>query len=330
MEDNNSKKLKLLYVYEILKEYSDEEHPLTGGEICRLLGEKYSVSAERKSVYRDIACLVSAGHNIVTLPRSGYFLAERMFEPVEIRILEDAVNAARFITPKRSAEITEKLRSELSVYQKEELSVTYYGMGIKSSNEHFIYSIDTIAQAISLGVRVRFDYFRMTIKDGALSREYARSHEISPYALIWDSDRYYLVGNYDKYGDLSHYRIDRIESVQLTDKPSRPFEHVCSYRGTFDSADYASKTFGMYSGEVRVTELECNGALLEKVADRFGTDARYVKLKDGRFRVKSSCIISEGLVGWIMTLGGGCRVLAPLSLREAVRSRAIEVMQAQK
>ncbi len=329
MDSKNSSKLKLLCVLELLKKYSDEEHPVTAQTLCELLKTHYDIAAERKSVYSDIECLAASGVNIVKVSRKGFFLAERTFELAEIRLLQDAVLAAGFVTDRRSREICEKLCGELSVYQAQRVRLqTHFEGRPKSENEHFIYSVDTIQRAIAEGRRVEFSYYKRRINGGMVTRELVRTHVVSPYALIWDRDKYYLVGNYDKYGDLSHYRIDRMGSVRILDERSRPFEEVCGYSGSFDPADYARKAFGMYSGEQAQIELLCSLDLLERVADKFGSAAFY-ESEGECFRVKAEALLSEGLVEWLLTLGASCRVVEPEDLRRRLRERARAVLMAQ-
>ncbi len=331
MADGEKSKLKLLYTYEILKKYSDEEHLLTANAICEKLSELYGITAERKSIYRDINTLMQTGIEIVSEKKSGFFLAERTFELAEIRFLKDAVLAADFVTAKKSSELIGKLCSELSVYQSESIAAqTYIDSGKKTGSEFFIYAIDTIHRAIALKKKVRFQYFRKRIEDGEIKRVFARMHEISPYALIWRDDKYYLVGNYGKYDDLSHYRIDRMGSVEITEEDARPFEEVCEYRDEFDAADYAARTFHMYTGETTQVKLLCENSIFEKVVDRIGENARYDTPDNDHFLVETEAFESEGLVDWLMMLGGSCRIIAPQSLKESVIARAGKIISRQE
>lgn len=327
--NDHSSKLKLLYIFKILQKYSDEDHPMTAAAICEKLSELYEIGAERKSIYRDIDCLCAAGINIVKVNRSGYFLAGRTFELAEIRILEDAVLAANFITQERSKELSDKLCSELSIYQADEIrSQTYFSSRVKADNEQFLYAIDTIHRAIEQKRKIRFGYYRKKLCGSSIRTVLARVHTISPYALIWSKDKYYLVGNYDKYDDLSHYRIDRMRNVTLLAEKARPFEEVCEYRGRFDAGDYASRTFEMYSGSETRIELLCRNELMEKVSEMLCSNTQYISVDEDHFRAVTKGYVSEGLVEWIMSLGSGCRVVYPESLREMIIDRCRRIMNA--
>ena len=118
MAARRGQKLKLLYILDILRKYTDEEHPMNATDICKEL-EKLSVTAERKSVYDDIEQLIYYGADIIKtrVPKNGFYLGSREFELPEIFLLTDAVRAAKFISTKKTRTLISKLDSMLSVYQ---------------------------------------------------------------------------------------------------------------------------------------------------------------------------------------------------------------------
>ncbi|QEY34006.1 HTH domain-containing protein [Caproiciproducens galactitolivorans] len=151
MELYGNPKIKLLELYKLLKSYSDDEHPLSANDLCRMLAEK-GIAASRRTVYRDLKVLTEYGADILytRLPKQGFFLAKRHFELPEVRILLDAVLAAPFITNKKTAELTEKLCGLLNCYQAAEVSSQIrIGKCDKFGNEEIYYNIDTINHAIS-------------------------------------------------------------------------------------------------------------------------------------------------------------------------------------
>ena len=150
MEARASQKLKLLYIVNILKEQTDEEHPLNASEICEKL-EGYGITAERKAIYSDIDALVDFGYDIINtrVPRRGYFLASRDFELPEIYLLSDAVRSADFVSPKKTRELIAKLDAMLSVHQaKKREKGIFINPKQKCNNEEIYYSIDKISDAI--------------------------------------------------------------------------------------------------------------------------------------------------------------------------------------
>ncbi len=328
--DVNSSKKKIFYVLDILRKYSDEDHPITAQQIVDRLQSLYNVKAERKSIYRDINVLKSCDYDIIKIAGDGFSLLERSFEVAEIRLLNDAILGARFITPKKTKELSEKLRRELSVYQAKKIETqTYFDNRVKFTNEHILYVIDTIHTAISENKKITFGYYRKKIVNNQICRYYDRNHTISPYALVWSEDKYYLVGNYEKYDDISHYRLDRMENVTITNEQSRSFEEVSKYKNRFDVGDYASRTFQMFSGTDEMIDLICSNDILERVIDKLGEYVHYMSVGKDKFRVRVRGYDSEGLIEWLMMLSNRCYVVSPESLRKRVIERANEIIQMQ-
>lgn len=320
MEPRKSSKLKILYIIDILRKYSDEEHPINASEICDRLAE-YDITAERKAIYDDIDNLVSYGFDIIKTrtPRSGYFLASREFELPEIYLLTDAVQSADFITPKKTRELVAKLEDMMSKEQaKARQNSIYIEYKNKCDNEEIYFSIDTLRTAIEKGKKVSLKYRTRQIDENRKISVNEREFKVSPYALIWMEDHYYLVCNNEKYDNLMHLRLDRMKKVSCCEEKARHFSEVCDYKERFDTADYTLKTFNMFGGELCEIELSCNTRILEQVIDRFGDKIHIIGVENGRFGFRIKGLVSEGLVGWIMEFGGDIEVVAPASLREMI------------
>lgn len=332
MAARRGQKVKLLYIIKILTECTDEEHPLSATEICEKLAA-YDITAERKAIYDDINCLIDFGYDIIgtRVPKSGYFLASRDFELPEIFLLGDAVRTARFISEKKTRELTSKLDGLLSRYQSDRrIKGIYIDGSSKTRNEEIFYNIDTINTAIETGKKITLRYSKRVLKNGReIVTEY-KERKISPYAMTWQDDHYYLIGNYDKYNNLMHLRIDRMRGVTLTNESWRHFSEVSQYRDTFDVADYTKKLFGMFGGETDEIKLRCSNKVIEQVADRFGENIFITNVTDSTFDFSAKATVSEGLITWVMNYGDSIEVLKPSSLREKVRDRAKKILEIYK
>ena len=320
MEPRIGGKLKILYIVDILRKFSDEEHPLNATEICDRLSE-YGIKAERKAIYDDIENLIFYGYDIIKTrsPRAGFFMASREFELPEIYLLTDAVQSADFITPKKTRELVGKLESMMSKEQaRARENSIYIEYRNKCDNEEVYISIDILRTAIDAGKKVSLKYRTRQISEDRKITFKEREFVVSPYALIWMDDHYYLVCNNEKYDNLMHMRIDRMKSVAVCDMPYRHFSEVCDYKERFDIADYASKTFNMFGGELCDIELSCNFGILEQVIDRFGDKIHIICAENDKFAFRVKGLISEGLVGWIMQFGGEIEVTAPKKLRDMI------------
>ncbi len=323
MARTEGQKLKLLYLIEIFRKYSDEEHPLTAPQIIEYLA-KQGIEAERKSIYRDIDVLIDYGFDIVKNRGNGggFFLSSREFEVPEIKLLTDAVQAASFITAKKSRELTQKLDEMLSVYEaKKQKGYSYIDISHKCKNEEIYYTIDNLSRAIEKRVKVRFKYVRRRLNDNRTICMDEKIITVSPYALLWQDDSYYLVCNNEKYDNLMNLCLDRMRSVSILDEPFRHFSEVSEYKDKFDIADYAAKSFNMFCGEPTKIKLRCAKELLEQAIDRFGEDIFIYNVQENTFDFDVNANLSDGLVSWILQFGKSVEAVAPQSLREMIKNR---------
>lgn len=318
------KRVKTEFILEYLSENSDEEHCVNSNALIAYLAEK-GIHCARKSVYDDINALNIYGYDISKGQHSneGYFLAERPFETSEIRVMIDAITSAPFITERKTEELTKKLLGFLSRYQRETMASQISSKNrIKFSNEQIYYVIDKINRAISEKKQIEFDYHKYEIIDNKPVLTKQRHFRMSPYALVWANDKYYLVGNYSKYNNLSNYRIDRIRMLDVTDKDSRPFEEVCEYKGEFDSADYIKKNIMMYNGEEIELELVCDNQLLDSMLDKFGCDSMIVNKMKNRFYIKANVFLSDGLIDWLFQYCDRLKVMSPKVVQDKIKEKA--------
>ncbi|MBO5290798.1 MAG: WYL domain-containing transcriptional regulator [Clostridia bacterium] len=323
-------KLKLLYIVDILRKKTDENHYLAATEICDELSQ-LDIPAERKSIYNDIDILREYGFDIIhtgSKNRGGYFLGAREFELAELRLLSDAVQAANFISQKKTNQLVQKIESFASEKQAKILhSQVYVDNRPKCKNEEIYYTISLLDEAISAKVKVNFTYTRRRITEEFKTAKEEKSFTVSPYALIWSDDHYYLVCNNEKYDNLMHLRIDKIKHLEKTSLPARHFSEVSDYKNYFDSADYASKLFNMYSGEPKPVEFICNNDTLEPMLDRFGENVKIQKYDDEHFVLRTNVASSEGLVAWIVQFGGRVKVKSPNDLIYSVKQKAAEILE---
>lgn len=331
MSKSIRQKLKPIYILDILRKYSDEEHPLTANEICGYL-ESEGISAERKSVYSDIEALCDYGCDIIRSfsGKKGFFLASREFEEAEIYLLCDAVRTAKFISPKKTRELVAKLDSMLSQNQvRSRQKNVYFNYGLKCQNEEIFYNIDSISKAISKGVKIKFKYTSRCLSGREIKKN-EKEMIINPYALTWQDDHYYLIGNYDKYDNLIHIRLDRIRSVELLEDKSRHFGLVSEYKDFFDVSDYTNRLFNMHSGKVEEIELCCNKKITEQVLDRFSENIFITNADEKEFTFSYKAAISEALVTFILNYGDSIKVIKPDTLSQMVKERAEKVLNLYK
>lgn len=325
-----SNKVKLLFLSDIFIRQTDENHAFSAVELCDML-EDYGVTCERKSIYSDIDALCEYGLDIVNVrtPKRGYYLRSRKFDIAEVRLLIDAVQAARFISSSKTKSLIYKIGSFLSEYQEEEIrEQVYINSSLKSEKEDIYDIIKSLDIAIKQSKQVRVVYAKRKLENRFLKKNEGKTFIVNPYSLLWSNDHYYLICNNDKYSNLMHLRLDRISEIEPLDTPSKHFSRVSKYTDKFDVTDYSNRIFNMFTGENAEIELCCSNNLIDDILERFG-EATPIKIFDeSHFIFRAEVELSSGLVSWIMQYGSEVKVLSPYPLSEAVKNKAKEILSA--
>ena len=321
MAKNANQKLKIIYLLRILMENTDENHSMTMAEIISAL-EAYGVSAERKSIYSDIESLRVLGIDILHEQRNkthSYYIGSRDFELAELKLLVDSVQASKFITHKKSNELIKKIEGLASKYEAKELQrQVYVTERVKTLNEKIYYLVDDIHTAINQNVKIRFQYFQWNEKKEQKIRKGGAFYCISPWALTWADDNYYMIG-YDKEADtLKHYRVDKMLNISLTDEKR---EGKAAFR-ELDIAVYTKKIFGMFDGEDQYVKLKVHNSLAGVIIDRFGTSLPFIKADSEHFTVNVNVAVSRQFLAWVIALGNKVKILEPQSVVEKMREEA--------
>ena len=308
-------KQRLLYLQKIMLEKTDENHGLTINEIKDEL-ESYGIKAERKSLYDDIEILQSFGLDICTVRTNTvkYYIGNRDFQIPELKLLVDAIQSSKFITRKKSLELIEKLghlvsENDGSLLRRE----VYVTNRVKTVNEHIYYNVDKIHNAISENKKISFQYFKWELdttngnKIVKTARKNGEAYRVSPWALCWDDENYYLIA-YDSEAEIiKHYRVDKMERIRLL-KDERDGSELYN---DFNPARYAKSVFSMFGGEECEVKLLVDNNFIGVIVDRFGSDLFIVKHDEHSFTVNVNVMLSPQFYAWVFGLGGGVRILAP-------------------
>lgn len=325
MPNNPTQKLKMLYLIKILMERTDEAHPLTVNEIIDALGV-YGISAERKSIYTDIEHLRDFGVDIVCdkSRANHYYIGSRDFELAELKLLVDAVQASRFITHKKSRELIKKIEKLTSVHQAKSLQRQVIVQNrIKSMNESAYYNVDAINEAILQNCMIEFKYYTYAADKSFKPRHAGEVYRVSPYALAWAEENYYLMGYYEKYDKMVQFRVDRIKQVKIL-PISRPV--IEAYRD-FDVVAYTNRIFDMFGGEkTESVQIEFDNEMINVVIDKFGKDVSIYGRTDESFKVSVEVSVTSTLYSWLFLSGSKAKVIGP----EHVKSQVKEFIQSIK
>lgn len=310
MARSNNQKLKLLYLYRILLDKTDDTHSIGTQQIIDELDKK-GISAERKSVYTDIRALTEYGADIIGAKKGRgyeYHVGNRQFELAELKLLVDAVQSSRFITRKKSKELIRKIEGLTSIHQAKELQgQVFVSQRIKTMNESIYYNVDMLHSAISNNKKVRFQYFNWNADKKQELRHDGEYYSVSPWGVCWNDEWYYLIAFDDKTQGIRHYRVDKMKKLTLTGDKREG-------KGSFESLDmavYTKKRFGMYDGKEERVHLICKNDCAGIIIDRFGKDIPFSKVDDEHFDVMVNVAVSGLFFGWIIGLGNGVRISGP-------------------
>ena len=305
-----SQKMKLLYLLQILLTMTDDEHGLTLSQLLSQL-EQRNITAERKSIYDDFEALRHFGIDIESRKENRttvYFVANRTFELPELKLLVDAVQSSKFITHKKSNELIKKLETLCSVHQASQLQrQVFVANRVKTMNESIYYCVDDIHNAISENRQITFQYFDWGTDRKKHLRHDGKIYQVSPWALSWDDENYYMIAFDSDIEEIRHYRVDKMMNVNLTDEKrdgAKLFKN-------FDMAVYAKKTFGMFAGEERDVTLRCKNHLAGVMIDRFGHGITMAKDGDEFFIVTIKAAVSPLFLTWLMNFGSEVQILSP-------------------
>ena len=330
MPKNPKQKQKILYIMKYFLEKTDEEYGVTVADILDYL-EDHDIIAERKSIYNDIETLRDFGMDIVKA-KSGkitlFSLASREFETQELKLLVDAVQCSRFITQKKSRELIRKIESLASENQAKALHrQVIVANRVKTSNEEIYRNIDSINRAINNRRKISFYYTQWAVsRTGAKKIYRERRHDglrylVTPKALTWDDENYYLIA-YDKDADIiKHFRVDKMEDIAVED--ARADTGVAIDK--FDIAAYTKQVFGMYGGELVKVRLRFDNELIGVVVDRFSDKVFISPNNDGTFTVVAEVMLSPQFFGWLFSFGGQARIISPKSAKSRFAAYLEEV-----
>lgn len=306
-----------LHIFKYLWEHTDESHPATTADIMEHLAS-LGITTTRKTVAEDVAELQESGFDIVCnrSRQNEYFIGSRYMEVAELKMLVDAVQAAKFISPKKSAELIGKVSALASPHQSIDLKRNLFVDGkVKTSNEAVYYSVDALHNAIQNSLTVTFQYIEYTADKKKVLKHNGQKYVLSPYDLVWCNDGYYVVGWSESHDKVVKFRVDRMVRMNVSEKTFRvkPKE--------YDIAVFCRQVFSMYDGELCKVELKCKNALMKTVIDRFGEDVETMSLENGYFKAVVEVSVSPTFYSWVFTFDGGIKILSPKKLRQAYIDR---------
>ena len=325
MARSQKQKLKLLYLMRFLLQSSDEKHPVGIAQMVEELDAR-GIAAERKSLYADLEALREFGLDIVQARGKtvGYYIGTRDFELPELKLLVDSVQSSKFITQKKTLALIRKIESLASVHDAAALQRQVYVRNrVKSMNESVYYNVDEISSAITADRKIRFRYFEYTVAKERRYRHDGAWYELSPWALMWDDENYYMLAFDTSTAQIRHYRVDKMAQISAC-------ECFRDGRETFaqlDMSAYSKTVFGMFAGRPETVRLRFTNRLAGAVIDRFGRDVMLIREDEEHFSVSIEAVVSPQFYAWVFGFGDEAEILSSEGVRRGMADMAARVLE---
>lgn len=323
--EENKKHLRLIYLYQMLKNETDSEHKLSTPQIIDKMQREHDIQMHRTTVPHDIALLRKAGYDIVAERRKAfhYYLDENPFDAPELKILIDAVQSSKFITEKKSSELVDKLSSLAGKFQKKRFQRNLNIPGrIKSDNEKGYYIVDAIQEAIQNGKKISFTYFDYSAGKRKVLTNDGNPYTLSPYDLIWDGDFYYVIGYCDERSDIRVFRVDRIENA-----PELLDEAGVKKPKKYQIKRYTQESFRMFATDEPVmVSLLCDNKIMKSLIDEFGIKVKTKIVDKEHFMAQVKVCVSPTFLRWVFGWGDAIQIVSPDNVVEEYKAMLEKVM----
>lgn len=318
-----NKKMLNMLILDILKRYSDEDHRLTQQKIIRLLKSNYDMECDRRSVKNNILYLKELGYDISM--EDGYYLAAREFEDAELRMLIDSVLYSKNLTQKQAKNLIDKLRALGSRYFTSKVTHISNLPDLQhSDNKQLMYALDAVNDAISQKKKISFTYNDYGT-DFKLHPRRDEPYIVNPYQMVANNAHYYLVGNYDKYDNISHYRLDRMTCVKILDEKVKTQKEIKDFANGFNLPKHMAEHIYMFSGPSVQVKILTYVDMMNEMIDWLGKDFRVRKTDvEDQIEITLNCN-QEAIFYWALQYGSCVEVLEPASLRNRMGLAAKEL-----
>lgn len=305
-------KERLIELLKLLYTKTDEDHPLSTAQIVAYFKEQ-GVPTDRETVKADVETLNKCDIEIYISKgtQTKYFFSDRQFELAELKLLVDAVESSKFITSKKSEQLVKKLMTLTDEESAKELERHLYTAGrIKPENESIFLTVDAIYKAINTGKQISFQYYEYAPDKTFVPRHNSELYLFSPYAMLYNEDKYYMLGYSEHHGKIITYRVDRMKKPEILDKPIVPRP------ADFDPVDFTVDVFSMYDGKSCKVNLRCDNKLMNYVVDRFGDDVQTSVANKKQFDAVVNISVSQTFFAWVFQFAGAMRIISPKAVRD--------------
>lgn len=341
MYTEQPKNLMILYILDILKNRSDADHRLSQQDILLILKNDYAMSADRKAVKRNLMNLIDFAYPIeysqitrknkaaeeVTLMTDWYY--EHEFSQPELRLLIDSLLFSKHVPNTHCQDLIGKLEVLSSRYFKSNARHILNVTENQPTNHELFFTIEVLDEAITLNRQVCFQYndydVDMKLHPRTNQTGNAREYIINPYRMVTANGRYYLICNYDKYNNVSYYRLDRITGIQVLDKAIKPIRNLLGMQSGLDLPKHMAEHIYMFSGESVWVTFIAERWLVSEIIDWFGKGVNFSDITEKEIKVKVQ-VNEEAMKRWALQYALHVKVIEPQRLRDSVYSNLQEAI----
>lgn len=315
--DRADQKLKTMLVMQILMDETDKDHAIERVGITEKLENNYGIHAERKGIYRDLETVDEYLHRT---PSSGirleswreanqvmYAIRERLFSVTEMKLLIDAINSSRFISKKKARDLSDKVRTLASRYQREQLKSSLQPLSRMETDNRTTGTLNVINMAMDQGREIDCQYCEWNTKGELVPRHKGQVYHLSPWQLYYDDGKYYLIAFDSEEEKIKYFRVDKIIKARLSAR-ERKGKDVFKKENV---SSYESKLFNMFGGKDARVHMLCRNYLANVIVDQFGKDVILSKVDEEHFEAVAVVTTSPQFYGWVIGLGDGMTITAP-------------------
>jgi len=321
----NPQKIKLLKLYEILRQHTDEDRPLSTNQLCSML-EAEGITCDRRTLAEDIDILNANGFEVLrrrTRYAMLFYIVDRRFDLAEVKILIDAIQAASFITKQKTIELTDKVASLAGSHKAAVLKENLVSFNTrKHTNEAIYYTVDALERALRQKLKASFQYFDLDENGNRVLRKKSERYVVNPVGLVYHEDNYYFVTYHETHEATVNYRVDRMANAQVEEEPVA--EQAIALSDELGA--YTERVFKMFNGPQATVELQFDRKLIDAIHDKFGERIEIIACKRGLCKATVQVLISPVFFGWCFQFGKDMKILSPELIASEMKAHAKKVL----
>lgn len=328
---DNMQKVKLLKLYEFLRRETDEDHPISRRNLCEKLNEM-GISSNVRTLSLDIKVLQDNGFEVISYMKDKerfFYIPEQELSIPELKIILDAVQAASFVTEKKTSQLIEKVAALGGTHRAEILKKNIVRFNTrKHTNEAILYNVDRIEDAIIRRKKITFNYFHLNEKAERVyvtsPTEKKKRYRVDPVALIFNEDNYYLMAYSSRHPErTANYRIDRMDRVEVLDNFPMSEAAISKIAGV---GEYTEQAFKMFSGKLAQIALQFDRSVADPVIDKFGENVDTDIVDENTCVAYVKVQISPTFFGWVAQFGGAVKIKSPQSVIDQYREHLMKAL----